>query len=90
MKLAINIFLYIFIALMMLQNHLIFATVGIVLFTFRCGAVWLLPLAFAIDGYFGAFYAIPYITIAACAWYVVSEFIRPQLLLQYETYGKAS
>ena len=90
MKLLINIILYILTALLILQNHLLLAGMVVLFFTFRCGAIWLLPLAFLLDGYFGAFSAVPLITIAACVWYVISEFVRPQLLLQYESYGKAS
>ena len=90
MKFAINIVLYIFVALLILQNHLLLAGVVVLVFTFRCGALWLLPLAFLLDGYFGTFSAVPLISISACAWYVISEFVRPQLLLQYESYGKAS
>lgn len=89
MKHALNLFLYLFIAFMILQNQIFIACIAILWFTFRCGAVWLLPLAFVIDGYFGAFEHVPVITLCACAWYVLSEFVRPRLLVQYESYEKA-
>lgn len=90
MKLAINILLYIFIAFMVLQNHLLIAGLAVVLFTYRCGAGLLVPMAFMIDGYFGAFHQLPLFTIGACIWFFVSELIRPRLLLQYVSYEKTS
>lgn len=90
MKLAVNILLYIFIAFMVLQSHLFVAGIAVVLFTYRCGAGWLVPLAFMIDGYFGAFYHIPVISMVTCVWFFVSELIRPRLLLQFEGYEKTS
>jgi hypothetical protein len=90
MKLILNIILFFCIAIMVLQNHLIIAGILALLFTFRCGAVWLLLLAFLIDGYFGAFSSMPVFSLGMLVWYVVSEIIRPQLLLQYESYGKTS
>lgn len=84
MKFLITIFLYFAIALLVTQNHLWLAAGATALFTFRIGAVWLIPLAIFIDGYFGAFYTTPIFSIAASLWYVASEFIKPQLILQYE------
>lgn len=90
MKFVLDCFLYILIALMVTQNHLLIAAVLVLLFTFRAGAIWLIPLAIMIDGYFGAFYSIPFISVAAILWYAVSEFVRPQLLMQYKRYEEAS
>jgi hypothetical protein len=90
MKFFLNFILYILVALLITQNHLIIGGMLAVLFTFRVGAVWLIPLAICIDGYFGAFYSIPLITIAAILLYLVSEFVRPQLLMQYKRYEEAT
>lgn len=90
MKYVLNCILFGLIALMVTQNHM-FIAFGLVLwFTYRVGAILLIPLAIIIDGYFGAFYSYPTITLVAILWYVVSEFLRPQLLLQYERYEEAS
>lgn len=86
MKLIFHIVLYFFIALMVLQNHLFIALVATIIFTYRVGALWLLPLSFCIDGYFGAFAAMPIFSMFATGWYVLSEFIRPQLTLQFKPY----
>lgn len=90
MKFLVNLFLYILIALMVTQNHLFVAGLLVLLFTFRVGAIWLLPLAVAIDGYFGAFYSVPVITIVTICWYGISEFVRPQLLMQYKKYEEVA
>ena len=90
MKFFLNCVLFILIALMITQNHLVVSFLLVVVFTFRAGAVWLIPLAIFIDGYFGAFYSVPVVTIIAILWYVISEFVRPQLLMQYKRYEEAS
>lgn len=72
-----------------MQNHLILAFLLAGWFTWRVGAFLLLPLAIALDGYFGAFYNVPALTIFAIIWYVVSEFVRPRLLMHYNEYEKA-
>ena len=90
MKLFIAFVLYFFIALTVTQNQLIVAALLALWFTARVGAVWLLPLAFLLDGYFGAFAEIPYITLVACIWYVISEYIRPRLIVQSDSYEKVA
>jgi hypothetical protein len=90
MKYILNFFLYILIALMVIQNHLLIGFLLVIIFTFRAGAAWLIPLAIVIDGYFGAFYTVPVITIAVIAWYTISEFVRPQLLMQYKRYEETA
>ena len=90
MNFLFNISLYILILLLVLQNHLVFGFLLVIVFTYRVGALWLLPLGFLIDGYFGAFANIPYMSITAIGWYVLSEFVRPKLLVHYRGYEKAS
>ncbi len=90
MSTFVDIFIYLLLATLAMQNHLFLAFVLVVLFTFRRGAVALIPLAFAIDGYFGAFSGIPTMTLFIIAWYTVSEFVRPQLLMQYKAYGETA
>ena len=90
MKLFITLILYFFIALMVMENQLIAAALLALWFTARVGAVWLLPLAFLLDGYFGAFTEIPYISLVTCTWYVLSEYIRPRLIVQSNSYEKVA
>lgn len=82
MNKLINVVLYISITIAVLQNVFVVAVPLTIWFTFRAGAVWLIPLAFLIDGYFGAFYAIPIFSITICVWFSISEVIRPRLLWQ--------
>lgn len=84
MRFLITFILYFTIALLVMHNHLLLAAFATIMFTFRIGAIWLIPLAICIDGYFGAFYTMPFFSIGALLWYAVSEFIKPRLILQYE------
>lgn len=44
-------------------------------------AAWfVVPVAFVLDGYYGNFYAIPWLTISAVAWHLFVVFMRPRLL----------
>ena len=90
MSTLLDILIYFLIAVMVVQNHLLIAFLLVLVFTFRQGAVLLIPLAFVIDGYFGAFQTIPIITLFTISWYVISEFVRPQLLMQYKAYGETA
>lgn len=74
----------------MVQNHLLIGFILVLIFTFRHGALLLIPLAFLIDGYFGAFQTIPTITLLAITWYAFSAIARPQLLMQYKAYGETA
>lgn len=90
MNFFLNIILFVLIALLVVHNFLLLALFVTALFSYRAGAVWLLPLAFAIDGYFGAFHALPLFSMFAAGWYVLTEFIRPQLMLQRNSYETTS
>lgn len=87
MKYVINIFLYAAVALLVVQNLLLWAAVCALLFTFRAGGIWMIPLGIFIDGYFGAFYAVPIFSIVAIVGYVVSEYLRPLLIMQSKNYA---
>ncbi len=82
MKLLGYIALYGLIALFAVQNQLLLAVFLVLLFTYYLNAVWLIPLAFLIDGYFGAFFIVPVFSIFSVVWYVASEFLKPRLRLQ--------
>ncbi len=71
--------LYIFIAILIVQNQLLLAFLAVLLFTYYRSAVWLIPLGFFIDGYFDAFFSVPVFSLAAISWYVASEFFKPRL-----------
>lgn len=64
-----------------LQNVFVVAVPLAIWFSFRCGAVWLLPVAFLVDGYFGAFYTLPMFSIITVVWFFIVEVIKPRLLL---------
>ena len=82
MRVVNNILIFIATVLSVLHGQLLIAALLSVWFTYRSGAAWLLVAAVLIDGYFGAFFSVPYLTIVALLWYAFSEWIRPRLLLE--------
>lgn len=52
----------------------------VVYFTYYYSALWLVPVAILIDGYFGAFTSFPKLTFYAALWFVFSELIKPRLV----------
>ena len=90
MKIFFTLILYFLIAFMIIENQIAIAVLLSGWFTFRVGALWLIPLAFLLDGYFGAFSDIPYFSLIACVWYIISEYIRPRLIVQSHSYEKVA
>lgn len=80
MKIITSFFLYISIAIAILQNWLLLAFVLIVLFSARHGAFLLLPLAISIDGYFGNFYTLPLLSFVSVWWYLLVVYFRPKIV----------
>ena len=50
------------------------------LFTLQHNAAWLFLIAILLDGYFGAFFSFPTLTVASILWFLVAEFIKPTVL----------
>ena len=63
-----------------IQNWLLAAALCVVVYSFRFGAVMLIPVAILIDGYFGNYEGVPYLSICSIMWYVLVEFVRPKLV----------
>ena len=59
-----------------MQGHILLGVVMVVVFTYAFSAVALMPLAIALDGYYGAFYTVPVLSICAISWYLLSEMLR--------------
>lgn len=70
---------YILISIAILQNFIPLACIFIIFFTFKFGAAYLFPLALFIDGYYGAFYDIPYFSLFMLVWFGLSELVRIRL-----------
>lgn len=79
MRILTAMMLYFMIAIALLHGAVWLGGIGIVWFSVRYGAGWLLPLAFCVDGYFGYFYHVPYISLGAIWWYAVVVYIRPKI-----------
>ncbi len=80
MKPVISIILYLVIAFSILQNWLFVAAAAIVLFSLKYSSVMLIPLAILIDGYFGNFHSLPYLSLLSVWWYLVAEYFRPKVV----------
>jgi hypothetical protein len=79
MKIFIASTLYIIILFSFLQNWWLLTGVSLLGFSFRYGAVTLIPLAILFDGYFGNFFTVPYASLAAVIWFVLVDYLRPKL-----------
>jgi hypothetical protein len=75
-------FLYCVVVITTLQNLLLIAVPIAIWFTTRANALWLLPMAILIDGYFGAFYDLPLLSLVVGMWCVVAEMMKPRLRWQ--------
>jgi apolipoprotein N-acyltransferase len=80
MKIITAIFLYVVIVFSLLQNWLFVAGIGVLIYSLRYSPVVLIPLAILIDGYFGNFYGMPYLSLFSVWWYMVSEYFRPKIV----------
>jgi len=47
--------------------------------TYRFGAAGLVLVAIGTDAYLGAFTSVPYLSLGAVLWYVISELVRLRL-----------
>ncbi|MCA9362150.1 hypothetical protein KC906_02130 [Candidatus Kaiserbacteria bacterium] len=79
MKLLIASALFILIAIAIMQAWLLVACVAVSIYSFRFGTMLLLPLFFVLDGYFGNFYKIPYLSIGGILWFLFVEYVRPRI-----------
>lgn len=80
MSMIFATFLYIVITFSFIQNWLFLAVAAIFLFSIKYNSVALIPLAILIDGYFGNFFNIPMLSIAAILWFMVVEFLRHKFI----------
>lgn len=71
--------LYFLIALTIVQNWVLVALLLSIMFSVQFGGVLLIPLAFLIDGYFGNFTGIPYLSIISIFWFLLVEYVRPKV-----------
>lgn len=71
--------LYGLIIISIMQSLLVLGVAATIIFTLKYSGVALIPLAIVLDGYYGAFFTLPLLSIAAVGWYVVSEVIRVRM-----------
>ena len=73
------IVLYFLLGWSALQNLWLITIALSIVFTLQYGGLFLIPVAMAIDGYFGAFATFPFFSFIALGWYTVSELVRPHV-----------
>lgn len=76
-----RIFIFIIIALLMLTSFFWLAGIISVWYMFRFTGFELIVLAILIDGYFGAFYNIPMISILTIIMVFSIDLLKPTLLM---------
>lgn len=52
---------------------------GIIWYSYRYTDAWMVGAAIAIDGYYGAFFAIPVLSLIVAGAYIIGHAIRPYL-----------
>lgn len=80
-------FLHIVAVLFMIQGWYILASVSFIYLSIRYSSYTLIPIAILTDAYFGAFYAVPILSIYATLWCVLVEYFRPQMIVARSKYG---
>jgi hypothetical protein len=80
MQIFIAILLYVGIIIFFVQNWLLLAIFCTVTFSVRYGALALIPLAIVLDGYFGNFYGVPYLSLMSVVWYIITGYMQPKLI----------
>lgn len=79
MKLFLVLFLYCMIVFSYLQGVFPLALVAVAVFSYYASPLILIPTAVMIDGYFGNFYQVPWLSIGAVVWYIAVAYIRPKV-----------
>jgi hypothetical protein len=71
---------YILIVISFLQGWIVVAVGLAIYFSWRYSAAWLLPLAILLDGYFGRFETVPWLSLLAVTWFALFDMIKPRLV----------
>ena len=85
MRYVLALSLFTLIIFSLLHNVLWLSAIATVLFSLRFGATALVPLAIVIDGYFGNFHSVPYLSLFSIVWYSLVEYIRPTILHRWSS-----
>jgi hypothetical protein len=80
MKALTAILLYVGIIISFIQNWLLASVIMIGVFSYHFNAASLIPVAIILDGYFGNFYTVPYLSLIAVSWYIAIGYIQPKLI----------
>jgi hypothetical protein len=85
MRILLPIIQYFIIATSFIQGWLIVFISLVLYFSWRYSAAYLIPLAIFLDGYFGHFALVPWLSFAAIIWYGLFDLIKPRLITHTKT-----
>jgi hypothetical protein len=80
----IQVLLFLLITWMMLAQFFSFALFVAVWYVFRYSGYELIILAVLVDGYYGAFFSLPLLSLGTTAFVFFVNFIKPSLLMYTE------
>jgi len=72
--------LYFLIPLTFINNYIWLTVLSAFLFIYYYNSLWLIPMAILLDGYFGDFSAVPFLSIGVIAGSLIIEFIKSLFL----------
>lgn len=85
-KLCFALLLLLTVLFCVMQSHFMFGAAAVLTFTFFFSSLALIPLAILLDGYYGAFFAVPTVSLLAIVWYVISEVVRARMSVVQSEY----
>lgn len=71
--------IFVVVVIAALHGQFLIAGAFSIYFSLIASALWLIPVAFLIDGYFAAFYEVPWLSISTVALYAIIELVRPYI-----------
>ncbi|MEZ4104523.1 MAG: hypothetical protein R3B60_04555 [Candidatus Paceibacterota bacterium] len=77
----LRIFIFLLIASLSISPWYFFAVPFVIWYLFNFSGYELIILAILIDGYFGAFYNFPYLSVGVLVVVFLVDFIKPSLLM---------
>lgn len=80
MKFFLGLSLCLIIAISVMQNWIWLACLCTLLFSLRFHSAALILLAIVLDGYYGAFYTVPILSLSAICWLIFIEALKPKLI----------
>ena len=79
MKYFFLFFSFLGLVIAFMQSWLLLAAACLTVVSFKSNAAYLIPIAIIMDGYYGAFYSFPWLSVSAVLWFLVIEYVKPRM-----------